>query len=102
MRHEWFTVVLADISVRSNAGLAPKIPRKLSTLVILDYDDSFAPGKQTADLVRVQRENPFDRQLIGHDPFFARESLDGLTNYTFSGAPSHQGYLGVLGTDQLR
>ena len=45
VRHEWFAVVLADVAVRVEAGLAPEIAGELAAVVVLDDDDILAAAR---------------------------------------------------------
>src|SRR6266853_5578187 len=38
MRHEWFAIVFADVSVRYEAGFAAQVAGKLPAVVVLDDD----------------------------------------------------------------
>jgi len=73
VRHERFAVVLADVAVPGEASFAPKIAGELAALIVLNHDDILTAPENGADFRRVQRHDPFDGELIGHDAFFARE-----------------------------
>jgi hypothetical protein len=50
MGHERFAVVLADVAVRVEAGLAPEITGELAAVIVLNHDDMFALREDAADL----------------------------------------------------
>src|SRR6184192_3711235 len=102
MRHERLAIVLANVTVRREAGFAPEITGELAALIILDQDHVFAAPENGADLRRVQRHNPFNGELIGHDAFFARQFFHRFADYARGRAPTHQRDIGVLRTKELR
>ena len=102
MRHERFAVVLADVAVRVEAGLAPEVTGELAAVVVLDNDDLLAAREDAADLRGVERDDPFDVKLIGHDSFLAGEFLDGFANHALGRTPADQRHGGVFRTDELR
>ena len=101
MRHERFAVVLADVALRVEAGLAPEITGELAAVAVLDNNDILLP-EDAADLRGVEWNDPFDVKLIGHDSFFAGEFLDGFANHAFGRTPSDQRDGRVFGTDEFR
>ena len=42
VRHEWFAVVLANMSMRLESGLTPQVACKLAALIVLDDQNMFA------------------------------------------------------------
>ena len=46
VRHERFAVVLADVAVRVEAGLAAEIAGELAAVVVLDDDDVLAAARE--------------------------------------------------------
>jgi len=81
VRHERLAVVLADVTVRIETGFAPEITGELSALIVLNQDHILTAPENSADLRRVQRHNPFDGELIGHDAFFARQFFHRFPDY---------------------
>ena len=55
--------------------------------------------EDAADLRGVERNDPFDLQIVGHDPFFAGEFLDGLANHALRRTPANQCDGSVFGPD---
>src|SRR5262249_51144806 len=92
----------ADMTVRLETGFTPEITGELATLIVLDQDHALAALKNGADLLRAQRHNPFDGELIGHDAFFAREFFHRFPDHAGSGAPTHQRDIGLLWTNEFR
>src|SRR6266404_769659 len=80
MRHKRFAVVFADVAGRDEAGFGAEVARELSTVVVLHDNGRLALRQDRQDLVRVQRHEPFDLQVVGHDAFFAREVLARFTD----------------------
>src|SRR5437764_939939 len=101
MGHERFAVVLADVALRVEAGLAPEVAGELAAVGVLDDDDILLP-KDPADLSGVEGDDPFYLKLVGYDAFFAGEFLDGLANNTLGRTPTDQGNGGVLGPEEFR
>src|ERR1700720_684933 len=71
VRAERFAVVLADVTVCSETGFAPKITGELAALIVLNQDHILAAPENGADLRRVQRHDPPNGELIGNYAFFA-------------------------------
>src|SRR4029079_17478404 len=99
MRHERFAVILADVTVRGETGFAPEITGELATLIVLNQDHVLAAPENGADFRRMQRNNPFMGELMGHDAFFAREFFHRFPDYARSRAPTHQRDVGLLRTN---
>jgi len=102
MRHERLAIVLANVTVRREAGFAPEITGELAALIILDQDHVFAAPENGADLRGVQGYNPFNGELIGHDAFFTRQFFHRFPDYARGRAPTHQRDVGFLLTNELR
>src|SRR5881394_4421423 len=100
MRHEGFAVVLADVTLRVEAGLASEISGELAAVGVLNNNDILLP-KDPADLRGVEGNDPPDLKLVGHNAFFAGEFLDGFANYALGRTPADQRDSGVLGTEKL-
>ena len=81
--HEGFAVVLADVTVRREAGFAPEITSELAALIVLDQDNVLAAPENGADFRRVQRHDPFDGELIGHDAFFGCQFFHRFPDHAF-------------------
>src|SRR5205823_2535891 len=73
MRHERLAIVLANVTVRLDPGLAPEITGELAALIIFNHDNHLTPIQNATDFRSVQRHNPFNSELIDHDAFFACE-----------------------------
>src|SRR5437764_4989938 len=101
MGHEGFAVVLADVALRVEPGLAPEVTGELAAVSVLNNNDILLP-KDPADLSGVEGNDPPDLKLIGHDAFFAGEFLEGFENHTISGAPTNQRDGSVFGADEFR
>src|SRR5262245_38958382 len=100
--HEWLAVVLADVTVPREAGFAPEITGELATVIVLNHYDILTARKNGADFRRMQRHNPFNGELIGHDAFFACEFFHRFPDYARGRAPTHQRDISVLRTNQFR
>ena len=61
VRHEWFAIVLADVALRVEAGLAPEITGELAAVIVLDNDD-IACCRERMRLISggVERNDPFN------------------------------------------
>src|SRR5204863_9200166 len=101
MRHEWFAVVLANVTGRVETGLASEIAGELAAIAVLDDDDMLAPRKDAGDLSGVEWNNPLDVKVIGHNSFLASELLDGFENHAVRRTPSNQSDRSVFGTDEF-
>src|SRR5256714_10175896 len=100
MGHERFAVVLADVTLRVEPGLAPEIAGELAAVSVLNYNDILLP-KDPADLSGVEGNDPFYLKVVGHDAFFAGKFLDGFTNHALGRAPADESDSGILGTEKL-
>src|ERR1700704_4714982 len=100
MRHEGFAVVLADVALGVEAGLAPEISGELTAVGVLNNNDVLLP-KDPADLGGVEGNDPFYLKLVRHDPFFAGKLLDGFANHALGRTPAEQGDGGVLGAEEF-
>src|SRR5437764_7476774 len=87
MGHEGFAVVLADVTLGVEPGLAPEIAGELAAVSVLNNDDILLP-KDPADLSGVEGNDPFYLKVVGHDAFFAGEFLDGFANHALGRAPA--------------
>src|SRR6266487_1800619 len=102
VRHERFAVVLADVTVRGETGFAPEITSELPAVIVFNQDHVLTAYENGADLRRVQRHNPFNGDLIGHDAFFARQFFHRFADYARGRAPTHQRDIGILRTNEFR
>src|SRR2546429_8732985 len=100
MGHEGFAVVLADVALGVEAGLAPQVTGELAAVGVLNNNDILLP-KDPADLSGVEGNDPFYLKLVGHDAFFAGEFLDGFANHALGRAPADQGDRGVFGAKKF-
>src|SRR5438552_3319194 len=100
MGHEGFAVVLADVALRVEPGLAPEIAGELAAVSVLNHNDILLP-KDPADLSGVEGNDPFYLKVVGHDAFFAGEFLDGFTNHAFGRTPAYQRNGGVFGAEKF-
>src|SRR4051794_12855255 len=89
MRHEGFAVVLADVTLRVETSLAPKVTGELAAVGVLDNNDILLP-KDPADLSGMERNDPFYLKLIRDDSFFAGEFFDGFANRAVRRTPADQ------------
>src|SRR2546423_12116489 len=101
MGHERFAVVLADVTLRVEPGLAPEIAGELAAVSVLNYNDILLP-KDPADLRGVEGNDPFYLKVVGHDAFFAGKFLDGFANHALSRTPADESDGRVLGTKKFR
>src|SRR6266550_4517762 len=101
MRHERFAVVLADVALRVEASLAPKVTGELAAVGVLNNNDILLP-KDAADLSRVERNDPFNLELIGDDSFFAGKFFYRFANHAVGRTPPDQRNGGVFGTEEFR
>src|ERR1700674_3103536 len=101
MGHEGFAVVLADVTVGIEAGLAPEVTGELAAVGVLYDDDMLALQKNAADLSSVEWNDPSDLKVIGHDPFLAGEFLDGFENHAVGRSPPDQRDGGVFRADEF-
>ncbi len=67
MGHERFAVVLANMAVDVEPGHAAQIPVELSGIVVLDDDRPLGAGQRVGHRLGVERNDPFDRQVVGGD-----------------------------------
>src|SRR2546421_13077690 len=101
MGHEGFAVVLANVTLSVEAGLAPEIAGELAAVGVLDNDDILLP-KDPADLSGVEGNDPFYLKLVGHDAFFAGKFLDGFANHALGRTPADQRDGGGFRAKQFR
>src|SRR5438105_12820872 len=101
MGHEGFAVVLANVTLRVEAGLAPQVTGELAAVSVLHNNDILL-AKDPADLSGVEGNDPSYLKLIGHDALFAGEFLDGFAYHALGRAPADQCDGGVLGTEKFR
>src|SRR6266849_8598811 len=84
VRHEWFAIVLADVSARDVAGFATQITGELAAVVVL-YDDRVPRVFQNVkNHLAVQRHEPANLELVGRNSLFA-EDLASLLDHSFGG-----------------
>src|SRR5437763_15442275 len=102
MRHERLAIVLANVTVRREAGFAPEITGELAALIILAQDHVFAAPENGADLRGGQGYNPFNGEVIGHDAFFTRQVFHRFPDYARRPASTRQRDVGFLLTNDLR
>jgi hypothetical protein len=100
MRHEWFAVVLADVAVRVEAGLASQIAGELTAVVVLDENDSLALGKDASNFIGVKWNNPPYLEMISYDSLLAGQFFDRFTNHPVGRAPSDKRDGRVLGAEK--
>ena len=81
VRHKRLAVVLTDVTMGFETGFAPEITGELAALIVLNQDHILTVPENGADLCRVQRHNPFNGELIGHDAFFARQFFHRFPDY---------------------
>src|SRR5258708_2606387 len=79
VRHKWFPVVLADVSIGHEAGFAPQVAGELAAVVVLD-DDRVPRAFQNLENRRaVQRHQPADLELIGGNALLSQDFAAFLT-----------------------
>ena len=83
VRHERFAVILADVTVRIETGFAPKISRELTALIVFNKNHILAAPEDGADLVRMERHDPFNGELIGDNAFLARQFFYRFPDHAF-------------------
>src|ERR1019366_9231602 len=89
VREERLAVVLADVSVGHEAGLAAEVARELSAVIVLDDDGVFGLAEDVDDGVAMQRNEPADGQVVDRDAGLA-EQLAGLVYDTIGRAPADE------------
>ena len=67
MRHEGLAVVLADTRADGDPGFAPQEAEELTGVVVLDQDRLVRLRQDLAHCLRVERDEPLDRELVGGD-----------------------------------
>src|SRR5438067_9212636 len=102
VRHERLAVVLADVTVRGETGFASEVTGELTTLIVLNHNHILTAPENFPDFRHVQRHNPFNRELIGHDPFFGCEFFHRFTDYPRSRAPTDKRDISLLRTNEFR
>src|SRR5438046_1794655 len=100
MGHERFAVVLADVTLGVEPGLASEVTGELAAVGVLNNNDILLP-KDPADLSGMEGNDPSYLKLIGHDAFFAGEFLDGFANHALGRTPADQGDGSVLGSEKF-
>src|SRR2546428_1997953 len=100
MRHERFAVVLADVALRVEAGLAPEVSGELAAVSVLNNNDILLP-EDAADLGGVKRHDPFYLKLIGDDSFLAGEFFYRFANHAVGRTPPDQRNGGVFRPEEL-
>ena len=60
MWHEWLAVVLANVAVGVDAGLASEVAGELTTIIVLNDDNSVGLRKDAADFLLDQRLDSAD------------------------------------------
>src|SRR2546430_9693201 len=100
MGHERFAVVLANVALGVESGLAPEIAGKLAAVGVLNHNDVLLP-KDPADLGGVEGNDPFYLKVVGHDAFFAGKFLEGFANHALGRTPADESDSGVLGTEKF-
>src|SRR5450631_1875296 len=101
MRHKWFAIVLANVSIGNEARLTAQIARELAAEVILHDDGVLGVRQNLKNLLAVQRHQPANLQLIRRDPLL-REQLASLFNRAGCRSPPNQRDLGIGRAPQLR
>ena len=81
MRHERFAVVLADVTVRVEAGFAPEITGELAAMIVLDHDDILALRENALISAACSGTIHLICELIGHDSFFAGQFFHRFENH---------------------
>src|SRR5262245_50140295 len=97
MRHEGFSVVLANVAVCYETRFAAQIPRKLPTVVIFDNDRMTRAFQNLQNRVAVQWHEPTDLQLIRADSLLIQD-LAGFLEHPFRGSPADQRHFRVART----
>jgi hypothetical protein len=62
--HEWFPIVLSDVAVRYEAGLATQVTGEPTAVVVLHDDRMARIFENVENRVAVQRDQPSDLKLI--------------------------------------
>src|SRR5438552_9951874 len=100
MRHERFAVVLADVTLRIEAGLASEITGELAAVSVLNHNDILLP-EDAADLSGVEWNNPFYLKMIGHDSFFSGELFYRFADHAVGRTPPDQCNSSVFGSEKF-
>src|SRR6266566_3105086 len=87
VRHERFSIVLADVPVRRVAGFAAQVAGELAAVVVLHYDRVPRAFQNVDNRLAVQRDEPADLKLIGRDPLLT-EDLAGFLDHPFGRPPA--------------
>ena len=93
--HERLAVVLADVAVDAESGLASQVAVELPGVVVLDDDRAPRPADRVDDRLRVEGHDPANRELVGGDALVG-QLLDGLPDHAFGRAPADQGDICIL------
>ena len=95
MRHERLAVVLADVTVGGDAGLAPQVAVELSRVVVFDDEGLPRPRKRLGDGLGVERQDPLDGEPVDLHAV-GLELFHRLRDDAGRGTPTHQRDLRVL------
>src|SRR5229473_2330158 len=79
--HEGFPIVLSDMPVRHEAGLAAQVAGKLAAVVVLDNNRMPRAFEDVENRVSVQRHEPANLELIGRNALLG-EDLAGLLDHS--------------------
>ena len=102
VRHKRFAVVFSDMAIRDNTGLRSEIASKLAAIVILHHDQLVALGKKRSDDLGMERNEPFDLEMVRNDTFLVYEFLHRLADDSFGRAPANERHGGVSRAQELR
>src|SRR6266700_2384573 len=89
VRHEWLSIVLADVSARDVAGFATQITGELTAVVVLHDDRVPRVFQNVKNRLAVQRHEPANLELVRRNTLLA-EDLAGLLDHSFGGPPADQ------------
>jgi hypothetical protein len=82
MRHERFTVVLADVAVRDEAGFTTQVTSELPAVVVLNDDRVARAPELIENRLAMEWDHPADVEMIGNDAFIGKK-LNRFYNDTF-------------------
>ena len=99
--HEWFPVVLSDVPIGHEAGLAAQVPGELAAVVVLHDDRVPGVSEDVKNCIAVERHEPTDLELICGNAFLSK-NLTSLFDHTFRRAPADQRDISVTRTPQHR
>src|SRR5207244_10898631 len=94
VRHEWLSIVLADVSARDVAGFATQITGELAAIVVLYNDRVPCVFQNVENRLAVQRHEPANLKLVGRNTLLA-EDLASLLDHSLRGPPTDQRNIGI-------